>query len=208
LAIADDLELARLAHLRVRREPLQLTVVVDHGTRERHDDVVLLKTRGRSGTSRIHARDDRPARVAQPERLHQLAGQGLHRDADPAPRHLAAVDQLPGDALDDVRGNGEADTLAGGHDGRVDADDLAAKIHEGAARVAGIDRRVGLDEVLVGGDADVTAPGRTHDADRDGLVEPEWVANRDGPLADTERVGIPEPRHRQLDVRLEPDHGQ
>src|SRR5262249_58305945 len=100
LAVADDLKLDRLADFGVRRQALELAVVVDYGALERHHDVVLLKSGRRRRAPWIHARDDCPAGLAEPEWLRQLDGQGLRRDAGPAPPDLAAIDHLSRHALD------------------------------------------------------------------------------------------------------------
>ena len=49
---------------------------------------------------------------------------------------------------------------------------------ERAARVAGIDRRVGLDEVFVALDVDAAAAEGAHDARRRRLTEAERIADR------------------------------
>ena len=67
-------------------------------------------------------------------------------------RHLAARAQLLHHVLAMFDRNGEADAdVAVGirEDLRVDPDQLALHVHERAARVAVVDRRVGLQEVLV-----------------------------------------------------------
>src|SRR5690606_26871756 len=63
-------------------------------------------------------------------------------DAEVAALDVARLDELLDDVLDDVHGDGEADALeaaAPRRDGRVDADDPAAEVHERAAGVAGVD---------------------------------------------------------------------
>ena len=105
-------------------------------------------------------------------------------------------------------GDGEADALARRDDGGIDADHLALEVDERAAGVAGIDRGVGLDEVLVGGDAHVGAPGGADDPHRHRLVQPEGVADGDGPLADPEGVRIAQAGHAELVVGLEADEGE
>src|SRR2546429_1730041 len=208
LTASYDLEHYVLALLGFRREALEMLVVLDWRAVERDDHVVLRQARHRGGAPRVDAGDHRAARVPQAERLRELRRERLQRDADPATRDLAAVDELARHALDHVGGDREADALARRDDRGVDPDDLAAQVHERPARVAGIDRRVRLDEVLVGRDADVRPPRRAHDADGDRLVEPERVTDRDRPLADAERVRVAERRHGELHRRFEADHGE
>ena len=73
-------------------------------------------------------------------------------DADGAARHLVAgADEVVVDRDHGVRRHGEADALVAGRlriDGRIDADHFAVHVQQRPAGVAGIDGRVGLDEVL------------------------------------------------------------
>ena len=115
-------------------------------------------------------------------------------DAQVAADHAAVGDELLHHAADEVDGNREAEAF--GHvliagradDGRVDADELAARVDERAARVAGVDRGVRLDEVLERRDAELTAARRADDAHRHGLTQAQRVADREDDLADLERV--------------------
>jgi hypothetical protein len=71
-------------------------------------------------------------------------------NADVAVADLAVTDQSLDRGLDDLRGNREAH--AGERSGRrdeegVDADQFAARVDQRAAGVAGVDGRVGLDEL-------------------------------------------------------------
>ena len=68
--------------------------------------------------------------------------------------------ELLHDLARQLGGHREADALVAarlGVDGGVDADELAARVDQGAAGVAGVDGGVGLDEVLVVHDAHVGA---------------------------------------------------
>ena len=62
----------------------------------------------------------------------------------------ADADHVGGDADHGVHRDGEADPLGAGADGDVDADQLAVDVHQRAARIAGVDAGVGLDQRLVG----------------------------------------------------------
>jgi hypothetical protein len=108
---------------------------------------------------------------------------------DPDPDHASVhVPLLPQAAIrhpDDGRGQGEAEPLvpAGlAEDEGVDADETAAHVHEGAAAVAGIDGRVGLDvddrRVLLG----LSGHGADH-AHGHGVVEAERAADGEHDLA-------------------------
>ncbi len=78
-------------------------------------------------------------------------------------------------------------------------DELALEVHERAARVAGIDRRVRLNEVLVRVAIDPAAAERAHDSRGDGVREAERIADRDDVVADAQLARIAE---RHLDQRF------
>ena len=91
--------------------------------------------------------------------------------------------------LRDLRRNGEADAdaAAGRREDRgVDADDLALRVEGRAARIAAVDRRVDLQEVVIGTGADVAA-ARRDDAGGHRAAEAEGIADRDHPIADARR---------------------
>src|SRR4051794_17305300 len=121
----------------------------------------------------------------------------------PAP-HLAVFLQLAEHLASEVAWHGEPDALVAAAlavDGGVDPDQLTARVDQRASRVAGIDGRVGLDEVLVLRQADVVAPRRRHDPEGDGLVQLKRVANRQHPLRDLQSRRIA-PWHRRQVARV------
>ncbi|KFJ51145.1 hypothetical protein DK45_2 [Bordetella bronchiseptica] len=71
-------------------------------------------------------------------------------------------------------------------------------VDQRAARIAGIDRRVGLDEILIGIDTQAIAPQRRHDALRSGLAHAEGVADGQHHVAHPRRALVGEGRDRQL----------
>jgi hypothetical protein len=81
-----------------------------------------------------------------------IGGYRLHLGPEPGPDDLAAIDagfrHEPGHVGGD--GKADADRAAGLRiDGGIDADELAVEIDQGAARIAGIDGSIGLDEEFV-----------------------------------------------------------
>src|SRR5436189_3317638 len=70
-------------------------------------------------------------------------------DAQPGAREFAVLDQLVGNFSGEVDRDGETDAAVHSTNERVYADDFAINVDERAAAVAGIDARVGLDEILV-----------------------------------------------------------
>src|SRR5258708_40121371 len=108
-------------------------------------------------------------RLGQAEFLGDVRVDAVELNAEDAALHLPIFDELVHDAPDHVDRDREtyADVAAGARqNGGIDADQLAAQIHQGAAGVPGIDRGVGLDEILIaaGLRIDVAAPERTDDA--------------------------------------------
>jgi hypothetical protein len=60
-------------------------------------------------------------------------------------------------------------------------------VDQRAAGIAGIDRRIGLDEELIVGDADLRARQRRDDAMRHGLADAERIADGEHHVADQQR---------------------
>jgi hypothetical protein len=101
-----------------------------------------------------------------------------------------------------------------GEDRRVDADHLALGVKGRAAGIAVVNRRVDLQEVVIGSGADV-APSRRDDAGGHCSAEAERVADRDHPIADTRRVrserdigeiGALSLQKRKVGFRVDADH--
>src|SRR5207248_11728230 len=97
-------------------------------------------------------------------------------------------------------------------DGGVDADDAAAAVGERAARVAGVERGVGLDHVVdvpdsgAGAGWQRAAEGRD-DAGGHGAAEPVRVSDRDDELADAQLLRVPELGGHEV-ARLRPQDGE
>ena len=125
-------------------------------------------------------------------------GNGLHGDAEHGALDGAEVDQVAGDALDDVHRDGEGIAGVGtglGDDGGVDAHQLALLVHEGAAGVAGIHGRIGLDEGFDLEFAGAVGHGTALRGDNtggDGASEllAERGADGEDPLAEAELVAV------------------
>ena len=111
----------------------------------------------------------------------------------------------------------EADPLRGRNHRGVHADDFAATRDERPAGVTGVQRRVGLNDVVdeTTGPTPKRAPERAHDACGDRALKPEGVPDRDDELPDAQRGRIPDghrgevllPRldDRDVRVRIVPD---
>src|SRR5262249_39293784 len=98
-----------------------------------------------------HLRDQNTLLHREAGVTHQLREQLHGSDVHPAAGDTAVRDQLGHDAARRVDGNGEPyahRAARGAVDHGVDADDLAAAVDERPPRVAGVDGRVGLDELV------------------------------------------------------------
>src|SRR4051794_29369618 len=107
-----------------------------------HDDVAVAQAAGVRRAAGDDAGDLRAAR----------ADARLRRHAEIRAADRAAALQARDDLADGVRRDGEADAdvaaaAGGGRDLRVHADDAAGAVEQRAAGVAGVDRRVGLDDL-------------------------------------------------------------
>ncbi|OIQ66910.1 hypothetical protein GALL_515190 [mine drainage metagenome] len=115
-------------------------------------------------------------------------------------------------------GHGEADaqrSSAARKDGGIDADQVAPRIDQRAAGVAGVDGRIGLDEIFKGVDAELGAAQRADDALRHRLADAEGVADGQHHVAhpgacvvaegDDRQLAQLDAQHRQIGVRVASD---
>ena len=116
-----------------------------------------------------------------------------------AAHHSAMLEQLRQDVAGHVDRDGETDSLRRLDDRRVDADHPAAAVDKRSAAVAGIQGRVGLNDVVdqVAGDAAQRAADRADDAGRHGRFKAERTADGHHELADAQLGGIAQLRKRQ-----------
>src|SRR5260370_19958172 len=114
--------------------------------------------------------------------------------------------QLLHHVLGEIDRDGEADSrVAAGAavDRGVNADDLALRIEERPTRIARVNRRIGLEEIVV---IAAERPSlRTHDSGGHGQVEPERVADCDYPVSHLRFARITECRGRQLFLAVDFD---
>src|SRR5690606_3220238 len=172
----------------------------------RHDDVTDLDARRFGRRAGLDLADERALVDAEAERFVERGRDVLNPDADPAASDLAVLEQLADDPLNHVARYREADAdVAAGRreDGGIDSLQRAVHPDERASRVAGVDRRIRLDEILVTFDVDAAAAERAHDAGRRGLPDPERIADREHEVADGKILGIAECDLAQV-VRFDP----
>src|SRR6516165_4775410 len=208
LALADDDDLDLLADGGVGDDALQVLRVLDVLAVELDDDVAGLDA-GRLGrTLVVDAGDQRAASRLDVEAFGDLVGDLLNPYAEPAAAQFAELPELIDHAGHDPGRHGKADTdrAAGRRDDqRVDADDFAIEIEQRATGIAPVDRRVGLDEVVVRPGGDV-AVARRDDAGRHRAAQAERIADGDHPFAEPQLVGIAEFHRHQRFRRLEFQH--
>jgi len=73
---------------------------------------------------------------------------GVGGDADEGAPHAAEADDLRDDEIGGVGGDREGNALRAVDHGGVDADDLAGRRHQRPAGIAGVERGIGLDDVI------------------------------------------------------------
>src|SRR5438309_9357081 len=139
-----------LARRRARRQPAQ-AVTLDHGlTVERGHYVADLQAGARRRAVRGDIGHHDSLAPGHSEALRQLGGHRfLDGDAHVAAHDVAVGGELWSDVAELLDGNGEPDALPGRVYRRVDPDDRAAGVQQRTARVARVDGRIGLDEVVV-----------------------------------------------------------
>src|SRR5438874_2612263 len=79
----------------------------------------------------------------------QLGRYRLDNHPDPGRLYCAMTDQLLNDAFSARNGDRKANALSFAVNGRVDADQFAFDVEQRAAGIAGINRGIGLDEIVV-----------------------------------------------------------
>src|SRR5690606_18254486 len=126
------------------------------------------------------------------ERCGQVFSQVLDQRAELPALYASLFTNRIGDVPYHVAGNRKADTLIASsarRDGRTNADDFAFQVHQRSAAIAGIDGRIGLNEVLVVRNTNATTFGADNSR-RDGIEQFERTADRQHPFADFDTFRI------------------
>ena len=118
--------------------------------RERDDDITLAQTGPARGTAGFNSRHEHAEIRREPVKPHDppMDGNVLANDPDPTAADATFPDQPCRHEFGRVAGDGKTDSLRGQNDRRVHADDLTARIDQRPAGIAGIQRRVGLDDIV------------------------------------------------------------
>src|SRR5271166_152870 len=209
LAFANDHDLHRLAYRHPGHQPRQVARFLDVPAVELDDHV----SRPEPGRLRrplvVDARDECAARGAQPQAFSDGVVDRLDADAEPAPPRLMVLLELADDRNDGGGRRREADadrTARGGKDGRVDADHFSLQAEQRAARIALVDRSVGLQEIVIRAAVDVAVAGGD-DSGRHRFAEAERVSDRHHAVADPHLVAVAELDGLQRFVALHLQHG-
>ena len=198
--VAPDLELDPFARRREADQARQAARAHDRLAVDLGDDVARLQAGVGRCAARCDVRDQRAFDMLHAERIGKRLVQVLHRHAEPAVRSLAGGDDLVLHLERNVDRDRERETLeaaAARIDLRIDADHRAAAVEQRAARVAGVDRGVGLDEGhhRVAGQR---TPLGADDALRRSLLQPVGRADREHRVADLEALRVAEADHGEV----------
>ena len=155
---------------------------------EFQDDVTLQQAAALRRAIGADVAHQRAMRLFLAERLGHGRRDVLRDDSEIGAGHFSVFENLVHDGAGQVHGDGKADALipfgAVSEDGGIDAHQFTAIVDQGAAGVAGVDGRVGLDEVFVGFDAQVGAPGGADNSHGHGFADAEGIADRQSVVAD------------------------
>src|SRR6266571_4671337 len=146
-----------------------------------NNDVTALDAGFFRWTIRSDIADQRSAAFLEIELLGQSRGEILDHHTQIATCHVTVFDETLHGIAGEVRRNSETDALiatGAAQDGCVDADQTALGVHQGATGVAGIDRGVGLDEVLIIQPDGAASASGTDDTSGHGLADAERIADR------------------------------
>ena len=94
--------------------------------------------------------------------------------------------------------NGKTHATVVATDERVDADHPPVDVTKRAAAVAGVDRGVGLDELIVISAEAEIASFRTHHAESESVGQLKRCSDREGEFPDLKSVAVPQLRHRKI----------
>src|SRR5215470_1373119 len=163
LALAPHRELD--ARAGIHRADLlgEITGILDRMAVDDSDDIPREDAGFGGGAVRLWLGDQRTFGSIHPEVFGNVGSDRLNLHAEPAAADHALVLELGDDRLHRLGRNikGDANRSARRREDRgVDPDDVAVHVEGRAAGIAFVDRRVNLDEVVVGAGANVTAASR------------------------------------------------
>ena len=147
---------------------------------------------GRTGGADIAHED--ALHIFQVHRLGNARRNVLHHDAEVRAIDFAVIENLAHHAARHVDGNGKSDSFIAARsvrkDGGVDSDQFAAIVHQRAAGIAGVNRRIGLDKIFVIFDTQISAVHGADDSHGDGLADAKRIADGQSIVAHLHLGGI------------------
>jgi hypothetical protein len=145
------------------------------------DDVTLFQIAVRGRTVGRNVTDNGAFRLLRSERLGHCGGYVLRQDAEVGALDFAVLQNLVHHVAGQINGNREPDSLVSARitreDRGVDSDQVSFVVDQRSTGVAGVDRRVRLDEVLDFLNAEVAAAHRAYDPRCQGLTHSERVSD-------------------------------
>src|SRR5258705_9429924 len=198
LTAPQHVDRRRLPYLLFAEQPVEVVDTRDGLAGEPENDVSLLEPGAFGRAARFDRRHQHARRHGQMIRPRDRAGYRdvLTRDPDVAAPDAPVANQARCDKARGVDPDGEAEPLRREDHRGVNPDDLAPRRHERAARVAGVQGGIGLNDVV---DEPTRLRAqrpseRADDPRRHGMLEPVRVPDRDGALPDADAARIAEPR--------------
>ena len=114
--------------------------------------------------------------------------------------------ELTDNSLRQINGDGKADPLALGNNGGVDANDFPIHVQQRSTAVSRVDRRIGLDKIIIGPAADHPTLG----ADNPGgyrLLQTKRTADGHHPAAHRQLIRIAQLQRGQIRRTFNSDQG-
>jgi len=139
----------------------------------------------------------------------EIGAKALGRDAQIATRDTAGVDDLFGGGAHEIDRHGKThagEAATSAEDRRIDAHDTAGAIDQRTTRVARVDGRIGLNEILNRLDPEVSATERADDSAADRLTDTKRIPDGEDNVADLQLVAVSERRRMKRIVRLDFEH--
>lgn len=163
-------------------------------------ELAAVELRFLSGTSRLDDFDQDAVDERKLEEFLELGRHELPLHAKSGTDHATVFHQLRHDLFQQRGGDRESDVLCTRHHDGRDPDDPTAAIDKWSARIARVDRSVGLDQRLGARVRHVTkqAIDAGDDAAGHRLIDTHRIAEHENVVADAKSVGVAEGCHREL----------
>ncbi|EJK92634.1 hypothetical protein UUU_06200 [Klebsiella pneumoniae subsp. pneumoniae DSM 30104 = JCM 1662 = NBRC 14940] len=165
------------------------------------DDIAGFNARFRGRRTWHYLADEGPALGIDFHRFRQLRVQFGAHNAELTAFHLAIFHHLLGQVFHHVARDSKTDTDVAAvrrQNGGVDTDQLAVEVHQRAAGVPAVNRRIGLDKVFVVFHVEAATAQRGDNPGGHGFAQTERVADSHGVITDAQRIGVGKLNRRQV----------